>query len=283
MKTLYVDEAGCLGSIPSATSDIQPVFVIAGIVFDSSQLVDITRDFVALKRRFFPGLFVQGSHHLDAILVEVKGADLRRNSSFGGQSQRAVFGFLDKVFNLIDQYNGRLFGRIWVKGIGTAFDGRSIYTFSVQDIFETFEKMLANGKENGIVVCDSRSKSGNTNVSHSIFTKKFQASGDAYPNLLEMPLFGHSDNHAGIQIADLLCSALLFPITIQSYCAGHINGVHIRDYAALKSRYATRLKEKQFRYQDQNRKWRGGFMVSDAISGRSGAELFRCIQSSSHK
>jgi len=39
----------CLGSLPSATSDIQPVLVIAGVSFNASRLADLTRDFIDLK------------------------------------------------------------------------------------------------------------------------------------------------------------------------------------------------------------------------------------------
>jgi hypothetical protein len=275
VRVLYIDEAGCLGTLPSPISDIQPVFVIAGVSFDVSRLGDITRDFIALKRRFFPGAY-KSPHHLDALLVEAKGADIRRNASIGGRNaKRAAFGFLDGVLDLIDRHDGKFFGRIWVKGISVPFNGRSIYTFSMQDICTTFERFLEVTDEQGFIVADSRNKSGNTNVSHSVFTKKFQAVGDAFPHLLEMPLFGHSDNHAGIQIADLLCSALLFPMAVQTYCAGHITSVHVRNYAALKTRYMMRLRQRQFRYQDTDGRWRGGFTVSDAIAYRSGAELFR--------
>jgi hypothetical protein len=32
-----------------------------------------------------------------------------------------------------------------------------------------------------------------------------------------MPTFGHSENHAGLQLADLVCSALLFPMAMDAY------------------------------------------------------------------
>ena len=35
-----------------------------------------------------------------------------------------------------------------------------------------------------------------------------------------MPVFAHNQNHAGIQIADLVCSALLFPMATTRYCLG---------------------------------------------------------------
>jgi hypothetical protein len=64
-------------------------------------------------------------------------------------------------------------------------------------------------------------------VSHSIFTQKFKAEGDQYPRVLEMPTFGHSNNHVGIQIADLLASALLYPMATCAYCRGHVSNVHV--------------------------------------------------------
>ena len=77
MYFCYLDEAGCTGSLPSAGSPIQPVFAVTGLILHRSRLADITRRFVALKARFFPGLMQSARHQLDRILVEVKGADLR--------------------------------------------------------------------------------------------------------------------------------------------------------------------------------------------------------------
>jgi len=45
-------------------------------------------------------------------------------------------------------------------------------------------------------------------------------SGDLYDRLIELPTFAHSDNHAGLQVADAMCSALLTPIAVNTYCAG---------------------------------------------------------------
>jgi hypothetical protein len=210
LKVLYVDEAGCLGALPSCTSNIQPVFAFIATAFDVAQVGDLTREFLALKRRFFPRMHTS-QHHLDDILAEVKGADVRRNAAVGSRrSRRAAFGFLDNLFALIEQHDCKIFGRVWIKGIGAAFTGRSVYTFSMQDTCSTFQTFLATTGEQGFIIADSRNKPANTNVSHCVFTRKFQAVGDTFPNLVEMPVFGHSDNHAGIQIADLICSAVVF-------------------------------------------------------------------------
>ncbi len=277
MKVLYVDEAGCLGALPTATSNVQPVFAFVAAALDAPQVVDMTRDFLALKRRFFPGLHTS-QHYLDDILAEVKGADIRRNAAMGNhRSRRAAFGFLDNLFTLIEQYQLKVFGRVWIKGIGEPFNGRSVYTFSMQDTCSTFQRFLATTGSQGFIIADSRNKPANTNASHSVFTRKFQANGDTFPNLVEMPVFGHSDNHAGIQVADLLCSAVVFPMAIQTYCHGRITSVHTRNYGPLKTRYGSRLRALQFRYQDAtaNHRWRGGITVSDGIGSRGGGELFR--------
>ncbi|MEU6997474.1 DUF3800 domain-containing protein [Nonomuraea sp. NPDC046570] len=41
---------------------------------------------------------------------------------------------------------------------------------------------------------------------------------DPYTPLGEVPLFAASDNHAGLQIADLLASTLVFPMAASAYC-----------------------------------------------------------------
>jgi hypothetical protein len=91
-----------------------------------------------------------------------------------------------------------------------------------------------------------------------------------------MPTFGNSDNHAGIQVADILCSALLFPIAALSYCLGHVHNLHVHpEYARLKQRYGPRLLQRQFRYQDGTGRWQGGITVSDGIAHRNSVLMFR--------
>lgn len=69
-----------------------------------------------------------------------------------------------------------------------------------------------------------------------------------------MPTFGHSENHAGLQLADLVCSALLFPMAVNAYCAGAIASVHVRpEYVVLRDRYAARLEALQHRVHDTSR------------------------------
>ena len=276
MHVFYVDEAGCTGALPSATSPIQPVFVIGGIVLKQQHLRDFTLDWLHLKARFFPSLQAAGSNFLDWVAVEIKGADLRRRIREGKRDpRRQALGFMDRFLDLLEACDARLLARVYVKPVAAPFNGRSVYTSAVQCLASDFQQFLAGSSSAGLMVLDSRNKPKNTNVSHSVFTQKFRAVGDAYSELMEMPVFGHSDNHAGIQAADLICSAFLFPMAACVYCQGHVNNVHVHmDYSRIRDRYGKRLKQLQFRYQDAKQWSRGGITVSDGICHQNGGLLF---------
>lgn len=276
MFIFYADEAGCTGALPSTTSPIQPVFLLAGILIHQTEIRSLTLDFINLKERFFPGRCPPESEYLDWMNIEVKGSELRRDIREGSRNeQRHVIGFLDHFFDFLEEHNARIIGRIYVKEVGKPFVGRAVYTAAVQNLSIDFQQYLKEVDDTGLLILDSRHKQVNCNVSHSIFTQKFRTAGDAYDRFLEMPLFGHSDNHAGIQCADLICSALLFPMTTYAYCLGHVRNVHVDvRYSIIRERYGERLRHLQFRYQDAEGKYRGGITVSDAIGHQSGAVLF---------
>jgi hypothetical protein len=277
MHVCYVDEAGCTGVLQSANSPVQPAFVLAGVAVSVAAVRPLTGDFLRLKRAFFPSAFATCPQFLDGVRFEIKGSELRKNIAKGSSAERRhAIGFLDKTRALLTAHGARVFGRIWVKGIGAPFDGTAVYTYSMQDICTTFQQMLWTSGTSGFVIADSRTKPMNSNVAHSIFTQKFRTTGDPFDRIVEMPTFGHSDNHVGLQLADLLCSAFLYPMTVHAYCSGHVENVHVRPgYGVFGPRYGGSLKALQHRYQDGNGRWRGGLTVSDALGQRSGALLFR--------
>lgn len=276
MYFCYIDESGDTTPLSSPTVNIQPVIAIGGVIVDSSAVHDLTLDLIRLKQRFFPALMPAGSPLLDWILGEVKGVDVRRSiASNNHRERRGAVGFLDKIVDLLERHNIRLIGRVWIKGIGTPIDGNALYTSSIQAICSDFQHFLGTQNDSGLVIADSRSKAQNTKVAHSIFTWKFKAKGDGYDRILEMPTFGHSDNHAGIQIADMLCSGLLVPMAIDGYCAGQIANVHVRSgYSVTRPRWGERLKSLQHQYQDASGRGRGGFVVSDGLTQRHSGYLF---------
>jgi hypothetical protein len=276
MIVFYLDEAGCTGALPAPNSPIQPVFVLAGIIMPRDGIKPLTSDLLRMKERYYPHRLPANADFLDWILYEIKGADLRKQIRVGNRDERRhAIGVMDSFVSLLEMYNCRILGRLYVKGIGARFKGVAVYTSSVQNLAREFQWHLQTNNESGLMILDSRDKPKNTNVSHSVFTQKFRTAGDAYDRLVEMPLFGHSDNHAGIQCADLLCSGFLFPMATYAYCLGHVQSVHVDMlYTTIRDRYGRRLRQLQFRYQNAEGRIRGGITVNDAIGHQSGALLF---------
>jgi hypothetical protein len=275
VKLCYVDESGDTGALPTATSPIQPLIVICALLIDGNDWHDLTRDFIALKKQFFPGLLPPSRPWLAWILREVKGAEVRRSiCSTDRNEMRHAIGFLDRTVNLLEKYDIKLFGRVWIKEIGQPINGSAIYTSSVQAICTTLQDFLHKSPDFGFVIADSRNQVLNVKVAHSIFTQKLKLGGDDYPPILELPTFGHSNNHAGLQLCDLICSGLLFPMAAHAYCTGYVSNVHVRpQYAVLKMRYGAVLAGRQHRYFSGGRK-RGGVTVDDRLGQRSGRLLF---------
>ena len=269
---------------PSPVSNDQPVLVIGALIVDAAHLYDLTHDFLSLKHQFFPGLPYPSTNHLDVIIPEIKGADLRRNMLRGSKkANRHAIGFLDKLLALLEKHNIKLLARIYVKPLGQPFSGRSVYTSSIQWLYAAFNRFLNDQCSSGFCIADSRDYSKNVNVAHSIFTQKFRAqAGDnkhnVFEHILELPTFAHSENHAGIQICDMICSALLFPIACYVYCTGYVRNVHVQSGAAdLKARFGLQLQALQYRYYSPSPqdKWRGGVTVTDSLGKHNALYMFR--------
>lgn len=277
MYFCYLDEAGCTGALPHSNSPVQPVFVLCGLIIPEASIRGITQDFLSLKRQFNPALAESLEYPLDIVKHEIKGAeDLRKPiRKKNRNNKRRAIGFLDKYLTLLEQHGCRILPRIHIKAPATPIDSVALYARSIQRINQSFQAYLTERDSQGIMIADSRNYDLNIKVSHSIFTQKFKATGDAYPNVIEMPLYGHSDNHVGLQLTDILCSALLFPIATLAYCSGYVNSVHVSPkFEALQTRYAERLKDLSFRYQDGER-YRGGITVYDNIAQRSPNHFFQ--------
>lgn len=282
MYLCYIDEAGCTGRLPSQRSDIQPTFTLVGVIVPYGYLDSLTHAWIHLKERFFrESLSAQQrktgrSHYLEGILYEIKGNEIRKDIAGSSRNKRRHrIGFLDATVKLLRNHRVQFFARSLIKGVGVDIRGQSLYTSFAQDLCKDFQSFLATFSDEGLVIADSRDPNNNTSVAHSIFTSKYRAAGDLYPNLAEMPTFGHSDNHAGLQIADLLASAMITPALIAHYCSPHINGTHIRPkYHHIRTRYTNPLRELQYRYQDADGYWRGGLHVKDRLDGLRTGSLF---------
>ncbi len=195
MKICYIDEAGCLGKLPSATSEIQPVFILTGLFVDQTRIHDLTLGFLKIKSQYFH--HTATANKLDCIRCEVKGSDLRTDIRQGNaKKRRLVVSYLMSIIALLRQHSVQFVSRVWIKGINDDFRGRSVYTSSMQAMCAYFQQYLLQKGEDGLIIADARNKIQNSIVSHSIFTRKFKYQSDAYPQLIEMPTFGHAENHA---------------------------------------------------------------------------------------
>ena len=280
MFICYVDESGCTGHLPSATSEIQPLFATLGMIVDQSKIHDLSLKFIYLKRQFFPNAVLWDNRpprqFLDWVLVERKGSDLRRSiAEETTRKRRHALQFADKTLSLIEEAGVKLIGRVWIKGVGQPFAGHSVYTSSIQHLCRYFNNYLDQHNEYGLLVADSRAKDKNAKVAHSVFTQRFSSGGNPYSRLVELPVFGHSENHIGIQVCDLICSGIIYPIAIHSFCVGHVQSLHVRPgYQRLKEEFAERVKNLQHRFLSSDGKWTGGIVCSDGIAQRSGKLLF---------
>jgi len=81
MKILYIDESGCTGTL--LYPDIQPLLIICGIIADSNDLYNITRELINIKVKYSPNR--KAIHFLDNILWEIKGSELRKHIRESGK------------------------------------------------------------------------------------------------------------------------------------------------------------------------------------------------------
>ena len=280
MYIAYMDDAGDLGAIadPPQHND-QPVFALTVLLVNQARLSALVPEFLRLKRSYYPGLIPPASRFLAAVLKEVKGADIRRDVATGSRNNaRQAARFLSEVVDLCIRSDTRLISKVFVKGIGQTIDQTAVYTTACQSLFKSFDHYLSTVDDIGFCIADSRTKGLNVPVAYSIFTQMFSAKRAQYPRIMELPTFGHSDNHVGVQICDLLASALIVPATVHTYCTGHIANVHVQaGYSKLRAGFTTRLQQLLYRYQDSQHIWRGGITVSDAILHRPSSEMFKNI------
>ncbi len=278
MKVCYVDESGDLKGLPAAPTDAdQPVFAMTGLTFDAAELRNVINEFIILKRQFYPGLPYRSTQFLDGVLAEIKGSEVRKHLLRSTRNkQRHAQMFMNRVFGLIEAHSGVLISRIYTKALNRPMAHQSVYSAAMQGLFENFERYLVHVNDTGICIADSREYKLNVNSSHSIFTRKYSAGASHYGHIQEVPVFGHSDNHVGLQICDLVTSAIIYPVACQTYCSGAIANIHVQPNAvAVRTHFGPRLQRLQYRFYDAARcRYRGGIVVSDAIGRRNASYMF---------
>ena len=249
--------------------------VILGLIVDATSVPTLTREFLELKRRHFPGRFARG-RALDHILTEIKGSEiLQITRSTSRNKRRHADQFRSGLLDIVEAHKCHLIARVWIKEPGRTMSPDGSYCYAVQDISTHFNQFLTSQDEVGVLIADGRSHHTNRKVAHSIFTQKWRSGGDPYPALPDVPLFAASDNHAGLQIADMLASALVLPMAASAYCPKQPGSTHSSpQYDNVRHGFGMRMRALQYRYQEKSGRWRGGLVVSDRLGGRPGSLLF---------
>lgn len=280
MHICYVDESGDAYQIPVPTpmgspTEHPPVFVLLGLILNTDAIGSISTQFLEHKARYYPGLVHSVSHRLDSVLVEIKSTDLRKAIRDGsGRAEGTAIGFLDRLYDTLDSHAARVLARVLVKPPGQPIDARAVYTSSMQALCRGFQQLLEEMGGRGLVIADSRTHQLDERVAHSLYTLKHRAAGDALDRIVEVPTFGRSGNHVGLQLADLVGGVLL-AIAARTYCQTIVSGPHVApQYDMLRRRYGPRLRSLQYRYQDDTGRWRGGVTVNDPLGKRSASDLF---------
>ncbi|MFJ8309573.1 MULTISPECIES: DUF3800 domain-containing protein [unclassified Streptomyces] len=271
----YLDESGTGQVLNPAVADSVPVMAIGGFTVPDSQFKALAWDFIALKKQFRPELrkaptLSQVVHH------EIKGETIRKSFRRPGRNQRRMaHGFLDHLLTILEQRECTVMARIWVKQDGAINDDTAMYAASVNALCANFEHFLAERSSSGIAVLDSRNPSDNADNVHCVTTRKFAKGGDPLPHLPESPVFGHSNTHLGLQIADLLVSAVLAPAAAVTYAGDLTGNVHCHPgFVEVRDRHCPRIRKLQHRYQSSTGKWTGGVVVSDTRGHKSAGKLF---------
>lgn len=205
MQLCYLDESG------DAYGRTTPVFVVGGIVVDAGAVEPITREFIAIKNDASPAKNLHHEHdYLKQNLDEIKGSSLRkiyRNDRYPKSDKASV---LERTLVILERYEAEIVGHIRRAGSSNR-PGEAAYHCAVRHICKRFNHRLAEADDFGVVIADNRDPAKNSQLAHSIYVEKFRGT-DKLPQIVESLTFGQSENHAGLQIADIVCSALLAPI-----------------------------------------------------------------------
>ncbi|MBJ7459094.1 MAG: DUF3800 domain-containing protein [Thermoleophilaceae bacterium] len=188
-----------------------PVFVVGGIVVDASAVEPITREFIAIKIDASGTKKLRHDHdHLKQNLEEIKGSSLRRIYRHDSNPQTKTAAVLERTLALLELYEAEIVG--YIRRAGSSDDaGEQTYHGAVRHICRRFNHRLAEAHDDGVVIADNRDDVRNRQLAHSMYVEKFRGT-DKLPRIAESVTFGQSENHAGLQIADIVCSALLAPI-----------------------------------------------------------------------
>ena len=242
---------------------------------DTSRL-DLVQDYLQIKKRYESQRLPSGSPLSDVIPHEIKGSDLRADLRRGRRrTVRRAIGILDSVIAAMEARHATLVGYVHVKQDGAGpRDG--VYPKAIAKIAEQFEAQLRSANNSGVMILDGRTKLKNVPSVQTITKRQIRSGGDTLRHLAESPVFGYRDTHVLLQVADLIASALLFPMACAAYCDDVLGNTHPHpSYDQLRTRYGERPRRLERWYIDDDGRRRGGVIVFDTRRRRPTLDLFK--------
>lgn len=266
MRLCFIDDTGDPGALSKNPPKGGPSAILGliAVVIEADDVHELTHEVLSIKNNW-PHVRSYSTRVLDRIDCEVKGASIRKGWCSGAapsleHSARAT---TDGMMDLLERLGAAVFGKVFVKHPGGVFDGQRLYNIALSHICEAFEAYLSEVDDRGLVILDTRNEGKNRDSAHSVFTRKHAATGDAFPHLLELPTFGDGKNHAGLQMADWLASALVAPLAWEAFC---VDATPCPEwdagYARLGAEYRDRLRARQYAYETTDG-WRGAIHADD--------------------
>jgi hypothetical protein len=203
----YIDEAGSPDShqVP-LQSGTTPIFTLGALAFPLSEWRSLDREFLSLKRQFFPDELGRSSARDEE--TEIKGRELTSPHQATSSRRHA---FLKEVLSFARRHQGTTFGVSFLKNPSDPAPARSLYTNALQILVERFSQFVAEHPvySNGVLICDSRMKHFDITVARSHMSYVFgNEIGRQLTNLQEAPLFADSRLTVGLQVTDILVSVL---------------------------------------------------------------------------
>lgn len=223
LDTLFADEAGNAARYTHAgSSQASPLLVIAGITLGRSQLCAATERLLLARRAAFGAprnrSLVENLHD-----NEVKGALLREGLLGGGSGhqQARCWTYTEECMSILEDLQSRVFAHVWLKTPGGWLDEARAYGVSLEHFAAAFVHRLERSDRFGLMVLDGRSPRKDSLAQRAILDLKYSCESDIVTDrlvrLADVPLVSDSKHSAGLQLADVVASALLYPMACAAY------------------------------------------------------------------
>jgi hypothetical protein len=232
----YFDESG--DEQPLRRPDELLVFVLVAIVVDQAHIGKLQQDFLALKLQTLSARDRQTIGTSALVKFERKGSQFRRALKQQKRgSRRASLGFLDAFIQIPESNQISIEFACRLKG--SARLSSDSYAESVAEILTSVNNHAQLHDARFLAVLDSRTHAKNAPTVAYVFDQMTTAH-QPLSRLIEPPLFGHSDAHILLQVADVLASGMLAPMLSYTIAREQPNSP-FGDFAIVEERYRARI------------------------------------------